>query len=72
MTFRARSMQQSNQASSAASKSFYTAAGLTGTGQILAVADTGVDVQSCFFSDPSKGVVEMSTVQAPVFDLSYR
>jgi hypothetical protein len=66
-------MQQSNQASSAASKSFYTAAGLTGAGQILAVADTGVDVQSCFFSDPSKGgAVAMSTVQAPVFDLSYR
>jgi len=64
-------MQQSNQASAAASKSFYTAAGLTGSGQILAVADTGVDVQSCFFSD-TKGAVALSTVQSPTFDLSYR
>ena len=70
--FRARSIQQSAQASSASSAAPYTALGLTGTGQIITIADTGVDTSSCYFADPSKGAVPPTPLTSAAFDLSYR
>lgn len=72
LNFRARSIQQSAQASSASSAAPYTALGLTGAGQIITIADTGVDTSSCYFSDPTKGAVPPTPLTSPAFDLSYR
>ena len=49
----------------------YTAAGLTGAGQIVGVADTGLDEKSCFFNDLS-GEVTRSLVSAPKVDTRRR
>lgn len=49
----------------------YTAAGLLGDGQIVAVADTGLDLNSCYFYDP-QGHIPYSDILSPVFDTKYR
>jgi len=49
----------------------YTELGLTGAGQIIGIADTGVDVQSCYFYDPN-GAVTPSDSASPILDLSKR
>ena len=46
-------------------------AGLTGAGQIVQVADTGVDQDSCFFQDPN-GPVNTTYSSEAAFDLSKR
>jgi hypothetical protein len=46
-------------------------AGLDGSGQIIQVADTGVDMTSCFFSDPT-GNVAPTRWDAGMYDLSRR
>lgn len=46
-------------------------AGLDGSGQIIQVADTGVDMTSCFFSDPT-GNVAPTRWDVGMYDLSRR
>ncbi len=46
-------------------------AGLDGSGQLIGVADTGLDRGSCFFSDPLGQVAASSTLQ-PVSDFRFR
>ena len=71
LNFRARSIQESGNPSSDLSASPYTQLGLTAAGQVVNIADSGVDVTSCYFSDP-RGSVPPSDLSVPTFDLSYR
>ncbi len=71
LNFRGRSIQQMATVGSNQVSSPYTAAGLRGDGQIAAVADTGLDINSCYFYDP-KGHVPFSDISSPVYDLKYR
>jgi hypothetical protein len=71
LNFRARSIQQSANASSALSASPYTQKGLRGAGQIVQITDSGVDMQNCYFNDPF-GNVAPSDLSDPSFDLKYR
>lgn len=43
----------------------YSASGILGSGQVVSVADTGLDMQSCFFKD-SNGNVQTSLHSSPV------
>jgi serine protease AprX len=49
----------------------YTSAGLTGTGQVVGISDTGLDEKSCFFNDLS-GQVQRSLPGNPITDLARR
>lgn len=49
----------------------YTAQALTGDGQVIGMADTGVDVNSCFFYDDS-GSVPPADISSPITDFSRR
>ncbi len=69
--FRARSITQSAQVGSDMSVTPYTAAGLLGDGQVIAIADTGVDSFSCYFYD-SQGQVKPTSVASPYYDTKYR
>ena len=69
--FRARSIVQSATASSALAASPYTQLGLRGLNQVVNIADTGVDVTSCYFSDP-QGSVPPSNLSTPTFNSSFR
>lgn len=71
MNFRARSIMQSKLVGSQSSMMSYTLSGLRGDGQIVSVADTGLDVNSCFFRD-SNGRVSPSNLQKPNTDKSKR
>jgi hypothetical protein len=71
MNYRARSIQQTAQVGSASNYAPYTSAGLQGDGQIITIADTGVDSFSCYFYDP-QGQVTPTDVAAPRYDLKYR
>eukprot|EP00624_Nannochloropsis_granulata_P006923 evm.model.NODE_5473_length_17566_cov_15.304053.1 len=46
--------------------------GLTGEGELIGVADTGLDDESCFFYDSARGRVERSGWEAPVTDTEQR
>jgi hypothetical protein len=46
-------------------------AGLRGSDQIAAVADTGIDIYSCFFIDP-QGHVNFSTTVNPIANDTFR
>jgi hypothetical protein len=69
--FRARSITQTAQVGSDMSMAPYTAAGLLGDGQVISIADTGVDSFSCYFYD-SQGQVKPTAVSSPYFDNKYR
>lgn len=71
LNYRARSIPQSAKVGSDLSVMPYTAAGLLGDGQVVAIADTGVDVYSCYFFDP-QGRVTPSDVSSPKSDSRYR
>jgi hypothetical protein len=71
LNFRARSIQQSAQVGSSSDYDPYSAAGLLGDGQIVTIADTGVDSFSCYFYDP-QGQIAPSDVSNPKYDLRYR
>ena len=45
--------------------------GLVGTGQVVGLADTGVDMQSCYFKDDS-GNVAYSSFESPITDHTRR
>ena len=49
----------------------YTSIGLQGDGQVVSVADTGLDIYSCYFYDP-QGHVPFSDIKSPVIDTKYR
>lgn len=49
----------------------YAANGLLGDGQIVSVADTGVDETSCYFQDPN-GQVQRSPLSQPITNPSIR
>lgn len=67
LNYRARSIQQSGKVGFSRQHCPYTAAGLTGGGQIVGIADTGLDEKSCFFNDLS-GQVGRSLVSSPRHD----
>lgn len=69
--FRARSIQQTGFPGTSSSVSPYSASGILGTGQVVAVADTGLDMESCYFKDNS-GNVPFSMQDAPVTQLDRR
>lgn len=50
----------------------FSDAGLNGTGQVIGVADTGVDEMSCFFRDTDRGKVTRSTLSNVHTDHSHR
>jgi hypothetical protein len=50
----------------------YTNAGIDGRGQIVAVADTGLDELSCYFRNSDSSKVARSRYRNPTFDLSKR
>jgi len=72
LNYRGRSIQQVANPGSAAANQPYSEAGLLGDGQIIGIADSGVDVYSCYFIDQKKGRVPTSTYDKATFDLSYR
>jgi subtilisin family serine protease len=70
--YRARGIPQSNTGGASSVKvTPYTYAGLLGNGQIASVADTGVDISSCYFYDPN-GSVQPSSTQSPITSSQYR
>lgn len=71
MNYRARSIPQSSTVGNQLANQPYTAAGLLGDGQIIGIADTGVDVNSCYFYD-SAGRVTPSLPNAPIFNQGMR
>jgi subtilisin family serine protease len=56
--------------SSQESRTPFTDAGLTGKGQVIAVADSGVDVNSCYFYDPDNPVPYYNDSVAPIVEHS--
>lgn len=71
LNYRARSIQQTAQVGSSSNYAPYAAAGLLGDGQVVTIADTGVDSFSCYFYD-SQGQVTPSDVSSPHYDTKYR
>jgi subtilisin family serine protease len=71
LNYRARSIIQSSTVGSTIGFSPYSDAGLNGQGQTVGVADTGLDMTSCYFFDPT-GFVSFSENTAPKFDQSRR
>lgn len=71
LNFRSRSIQQVAKVGSQSLATPYTTAGLRGDGQIVSVADTGLDIYSCYFYDP-QGHVAFSDIKSSVFDTKYR
>ncbi len=67
LNYRARSILQTATVGSASGFAPYFDAGLTGQGQVVGIADTGLDVTSCYFADQS-GSVPPSLYTSPVFD----
>lgn len=65
LNVRSRAIQQSNQLGVNNTAIPYSLAGLLGDGQIVAVADTGIDDTSCYFIDPN-GQVPRSPLLQPV------
>jgi hypothetical protein len=65
LNFRSRSIQQSSNPSPDLSASPYTNAGLFGNNQVISIADTGIDDDSCYFIDTSNGPVPRSTTTSP-------
>jgi subtilisin family serine protease len=56
----------------AASGQVLSAAGLRGKGQVVGMADTGLDEQSCYFHDDAKGLVPRTTAETAYFDSTRR
>lgn len=50
----------------------YTLAGIDGAGEIIGVADTGLDELNCFFRNEDESLVTRSSYKAPTFDLTKR
>ena len=71
LNYRARSIDQNPQVGSSSSYNPYSAAGLLGDNQVVAISDTGLDMTSCWFSDPT-GQVAYSLTTAPVKSTAYR
>eukprot|EP00981_Chlorochromonas_danica_P002933 scaffold600_cov193-Ochromonas_danica.AAC.9 len=71
LNYRARSIPQTAKVGSDLASMPFTAAGLQGDGQIMAISDTGLDSKSCFFYDP-QGQVTPTDVSKPFFDNKYR
>ncbi len=69
--YRARSIPQTAKVGYDASVEPFTAAGLLGDNQIISIADTGVDVYSCYFYD-AQGRVPPSSITSPTSDMKYR
>jgi hypothetical protein len=72
LNYRARSIQQVAKVGSSATYAPYTAAGLRGDGEIVTIADTGVDQYSCYFYDSQNGATPPTDVASPKYDLKYR
>lgn len=71
LNVRSRAIQQSNQIGVSNIDIPFSYAGLLGDGQVVAVADTGIDETNCYFIDPS-GQVPRSPIQQPVTVPSFR
>jgi subtilisin family serine protease len=73
LNFRARSIGQSASVGNNNDNEPYTVDyNLIGKGQIVSIADTGVDETSCYFYDQQKGLIQRSTLSDPFTDDSYR
>ena len=71
--FHSRSIQESANVGFAQVNLPYTSAGITGANQVVSLADTGVDVTSCYFSDGSaSSPLVFSDPNNPNLDLSQR
>lgn len=68
---RARSIPQSMTSAQTPESMPYTQAGIRGAGQVVGVADTGIDRSSCYFEDPA-GMVTAEPVPSKSFDPQYR
>jgi hypothetical protein len=66
LNYHSRSIQQSGNVGSNAASNPYSAAGLLGDGQIIGVADTGLDVNMCYFSGPNESPYPFSYVSSPI------
>lgn len=64
-------MEQSAVAGYASPNLPYTSIGLLGDNQIISIADTGLDINSCYFYD-SQGSVAPSDINSPVSNPIYR
>ena len=69
--YRARSITQSSLVGSQPSMNPYSVAGLLGTNQVVSLADSGLDMHSCYFED-FNGNVAFSLYNAPITDPSKR
>ena len=69
---RARSIPQSRTSATSMSSMPYTVAGIRGKGQVVGVADTGIDRSSCYFEDKVNGEVQAEPVPSKNFNLKYR
>lgn len=71
LNYRARSIVQNGNAGSTTGFAPYTEAGLTGLGQIVGVADTGLDESSCYFYDVA-GFASRTTLSTAKPDFTKR
>lgn len=72
LNFHSRSIQQSGNTGSTAASNPYSGAGLLGDGQIIGIADTGLDVKLCYFKGSDDKHVPFSFVKSPKTDTSFR
>lgn len=71
--FRARSIEQSSIGGAASTVTCpYTLSGLQGMKQVIGIADTGLDVTSCYFVDPSGKSVTPSDLSSPITTTNFR
>jgi hypothetical protein len=72
LNFHSRSIQQSGNVGTTAATNPYSAAGLLGDGQIIGIADTGLDVNLCYFSGPNESPYPFSYVSSPTIKTPFR
>ena len=73
LNYRSRSIEQSSSPGTASQNNPYSANGLLGTGQVVGIADTGVDSKSCYFYDSNGNVAPVDSATSPApFDTTKR
>lgn len=70
--YRARSIVQTGTAGNTAGFAPYTDAGVTGKGQVVGVADTGLDESSCYFYDNNAGFIPRTLIDKASKDWTRR
>jgi hypothetical protein len=72
LNYHSRSIQQSGNVGTTAATNPYSAAGLLGDGQTIGIADTGLDVNLCYFSGPNESPYPFSYVSSPIIKKPFR